>query len=217
MEQGKVVLVGFGVDGGNIGDFGNLEVLDEVLQVELDGRRRAFGLDGQAHVRLRKVAFHEQALDAIAVADEQRQLAAFPTHVIQRAGDVHLLAKARDADGLGADGVTLAGFEGWFAGRHGCPAQAGHAIHQPQVFQTEDVIVVIQITEPLDLGQGIERGADGVVFGERALHGLDDGGGDAPDGAKDGALEILAFRLLQDESAWGACPSARGGGRTVLS
>ena len=63
------MLVGFGVDGGDIGDFGNLEVLDEVLQVELDGRRRAFGLDGQAHVRLCKVAFHEQALDAIAVVN----------------------------------------------------------------------------------------------------------------------------------------------------
>ena len=59
MEQGKVVLVGFGVDGGNVRDFGNLEVLDELLQIGLDGRRRAFGLDGQAQVLLAQVVFHE--------------------------------------------------------------------------------------------------------------------------------------------------------------
>jgi hypothetical protein len=34
MEQGRVVLIGFGVDGGDIGGFGYLEVFDELLQVE---------------------------------------------------------------------------------------------------------------------------------------------------------------------------------------
>lgn len=110
-EEVEVVLVGGGALGGDVGDFGDLEVVDDVLEVEFDRGWGVLFLDGQADVAGAQALFHEQVLDFVGVLDVEGQLAAFPFDGVQAAFEVHLGAGPLDPQCLGADGVSLPGPE----------------------------------------------------------------------------------------------------------
>ena len=105
MEEFKVEVVTVGVDGGHVWDFGNLEVVGQLLQGEVDGRWLALVLDGELDALVHVPSFHEQLFTGHGF-NEDGQLAAVVLHVVQRTLQIHLGAVARDADGLGAQYVV---------------------------------------------------------------------------------------------------------------
>ena len=158
----------------------------------------AFLVDGDGGLGVAQTRVEEGIFDAIGFKIDGQFLSGVGVVLDVAVDGVGLFGRALHADRVGADGIGTAFVKDHLA------APPGFAIllifgFNRQVLLAFDGVVFIQVTEPLDLGEGIERSAGAVVLADGVLDGGEQFGLDAPAAFMGDMDELLALVALQDQ------------------